>query len=210
MLTLTLRCIPQNATLAQAAKDLLKSTSKVIVAGSDGGGNLLYITADRIRSVPVTAAGIAEANFAVIPIEGFWLNWQGCTSGFSLQQAIVGRNDARGATPTARDPDKLKQLCATAQNTSECGGLKGCGKWSQPVNRTTGRPIDTAQGSCSPAQDFQVAGGNAWKFMNVQGAMNPACVAAIDPAGTRPSEHWKCLLAEVAGRHIKSRIFPLE
>ena len=45
-----------------------------------GGGNLLYIAADRIRSVLVDAAGIAEANFAVIPIEGFWVNWQGVSA----------------------------------------------------------------------------------------------------------------------------------
>ena len=55
-----------------------------------------------------------------------------------------------------------------------------------------------------------VPGGNAWKFLNMSGAINPACRSAIDPTGTNSSEHWRCLLAENAARHITSRIFPLE
>ena len=55
-----------------------------------------------------------------------------------------------------------------------------------------------------------VPGGNAWKFMNMSGSINPACRSAIDPSGTNSSEHWRCLLAENAARHITSRIFPLE
>jgi len=55
-----------------------------------------------------------------------------------------------------------------------------------------------------------VPGGNAWKFMNMSGSINPACRSAIDPTGTNSSEHWRCLLAENAARHITSRIFPLE
>ena len=39
---------------------------------------------------------------------------------------------------------------------------------------------------------------------------DPACRAAVDPAGTNSSQHWRCLLAEVAGRYIESRIFPIE
>ena len=59
-------------------------------------------------------------------------------------------------------------------------------------------------------RNFQVAGGNAWKLMGMQAAVNPACVAMVDPTGTNSSEHWKCLLAENAAQHIESRIFPLE
>ena len=55
-----------------------------------------------------------------------------------------------------------------------------------------------------------VPGGNAWKFMNMSGSINPACRSAIDPTGTNSSQHWRCLLAENAARHITSRIFPLE
>ena len=55
-----------------------------------------------------------------------------------------------------------------------------------------------------------VPGGNAWKFMNMSGSINPACRSAIDPSGTNSSEHWRCLLAENAARYITSRIFPLE
>ena len=58
--------------------------------------------------------------------------------------------------------------------------------------------------------DRMVPGGNAWKFMNMSGSINPACRSAIDPTGTNSSEHWRCLLAENAARHITSRIFPLE
>ena len=55
-----------------------------------------------------------------------------------------------------------------------------------------------------------VPGGNAWKFMNMSGSISPTCRSAIDPTGTNSSEHWRCLLAENAARHITSRIFPLE
>ena len=193
-----------NATISQAARDLLSPSSRVIVAGSDGGGNLLYIQADRIRDMIATGVSVESSvlDFMAVPIEGFWVHWDGYTSGFGLQQAIVGRNDAHGSNRSSQ--------CIEATNESSCDGLKGCGKWSQPLNRTTGRPIDGAQGSCSSASDMQVAGGNAWKFMNFSGAVNPRCVADIDPTGTNETEHWRCLLAEVAGRYIESRIFPIE
>lgn len=193
-----------NATLTQVARDLMAPSSRVLVVGSDGGGNLLYIQADRIRAIVATALGVAapKLQYAVVPVEGFWVNWNGIFSGFSLQQTIVGRNDNRGSNTT--------EQCTRAKNESSCASMKGCGKWSVSVNRTTGHPIVNATGSCSSAGDFQVPGGNAWEFMNMSGAINPSCRAAVDPSGTNSSEHWKCLLAEVAGRYIESRIYPIE
>ena len=138
-----------NATLTQIATDLLSAESKVLMVGTDGGANFLYVAADRIAAV----LGVKPSNFAVVPIGGFWPDWNGYYEGNALQQVITGQNDQK---------------------------------------------------------QFQVAGGNAWKFMGMEGAVNPACVAAVDPTGTNTSEHWKCLLAENAAQHIESRIFPLE
>lgn len=193
-----------NATLKRIAKELLSAASKVLVVGSDGGGNLLYIQADRIRHILAAGVGVQpqRLDYAVVPVEGWWVNWNGVTSGFSLQQAIVGTNDQRGLNTSDQ--------CRSAPNASSCAARKGCGVWSEPVNRTTGRTIVNGTGSCSAAGDFQVPGGNAWKFMNFSGAISHACRAAVDPTGTNTSSHWRCLLAEVAGRHIESRIFPIE
>ena len=55
-----------NATLTQIAKDLLSPSSKVLVVGTDGGANFLYIAADRVREL----LGVKPANFAVVPVEG--------------------------------------------------------------------------------------------------------------------------------------------
>lgn len=68
------------ATLTQAAKDLFSPASHVVVAGNDGGGNLLYIAADTIRDIIVAASGIQPSNFAVIPIEGFWVKYVAAVS----------------------------------------------------------------------------------------------------------------------------------
>jgi hypothetical protein len=159
-----------NATLSRIAKDLLNAKSKVIVAGNDGGGFLLYIQADRIGEQLRTVAGFPQNNYAVLPIEGcvvwpwhllwpiwcwftpcvmirdsarYWPNWNGYYEGFALQQVITGRQDTK---------------------------------------------------------QHQVSGGNAWDFMNFSGAVNPACVRGIDPSGTKPETHWRCLLPEVAGQ----------
>ena len=59
-----------NATLSRIAKDLFNAKSKVIVAGNDGGGFLLYIQADRIGELLRDVAGFPQNNYAVLPIEG--------------------------------------------------------------------------------------------------------------------------------------------
>ena len=147
-----------NASLKQIAKDLLKPSSKVVVAGTDGGANVLYIQADRIGSVLHDAAGLdLSTGYAVVPVEGFWIHWDGYYQGYSLQQSIVGRQDAYG-------------------------------DGAPPIH--------------------EVAGGNTWEFMTMAGAVHPACVDAFGVTNT--SNHWRCLLAEHAGKYINSRIFPLE
>ena len=55
-----------NATLTQIAKDLLRKDSKVLVVGTDGGANFLYIAADRIGAL----LAVKPSNFAVVPIGG--------------------------------------------------------------------------------------------------------------------------------------------
>ena len=47
-------------------QDLLTPSSKVLVVGTDGGANFLYIAADRVREL----LGVKPANFAVVPVEG--------------------------------------------------------------------------------------------------------------------------------------------
>ena len=46
--------------------NLLSPSSKVLVVGTDGGANFLYIAADRVREL----LGVKPANFAVVPVEG--------------------------------------------------------------------------------------------------------------------------------------------
>jgi hypothetical protein len=84
-----------NATLAQIAKDLLNAKSKVLVAGNDGGGNLIYIQADRIGALLQGVANFPATSFAVVPIEGYWPNWNGYYEGYALQQTITGQQDTK-------------------------------------------------------------------------------------------------------------------
>ena len=75
-----------NATLIQIAKDLLRARSKVIVAGNDGGGNLLYIQADRIGELLQSVARFPAEHYAVIPIEG-------CALWYTYLTSLILYND---------------------------------------------------------------------------------------------------------------------
>ena len=76
-----------NVTLRQIKTDLLSADATVLVVGADGGANFLYIAADRVGAL------LGVKDFAVVPVEGYWLNWNGYYDGYALQQVITGTND---------------------------------------------------------------------------------------------------------------------
>ena len=76
-------------TLLQIAHDIKASSQTVIVMmGQEGGGTLLYSMADRIREF----LGVAQANYFVVPVEGFWPRVIGVHSNDTLAQYIAGKN----------------------------------------------------------------------------------------------------------------------
>eukprot|EP01062_Namystynia_karyoxenos_P047002 TRINITY_DN35351_c0_g1_i1.p2 TRINITY_DN35351_c0_g1~~TRINITY_DN35351_c0_g1_i1.p2 ORF type:complete len:501 (+),score=147.19 TRINITY_DN35351_c0_g1_i1:78-1505(+) len=145
-----------NATIQQLIKDLdIGSGSTVMMMGYDGGANSLYIFADRIGAL-FAAAGVPPSQYMVVPIEGYWLRWQGYFSGDTLAQLLGGQ----------------------------------------------GAPVPGSNSS----QAAKYPGGNVWKYMNMQGAAGAECVATL----RNESDHWQCLLAHNALRHMKSRVFAIE
>lgn len=74
-----------------------------------------------------------------------------------------------------------------------------------------GQPVDDpawrAHPAAAPSSEAAARpGGNAWEYMNMSAVAHPECLADFK----NTSDQWQCLLPEIAGGYVRSRIFPLE